>query len=127
RSLLERDPHNADAYRAVYTLFLQQQAYDEAWCAASVLAFIGKANEEERRFFDDWRAQDIPNVSGTLDKPMWRHLSHREEDERIGRIFEAVSLAALKAKIAVLQGKGQLPIQPEQARQDPQTSTGTFP
>ncbi len=128
RSLLERDAMNTDAYRSIYTIYLQQQAYDEAWCVASVLAFAGRANEEEQRFFEDWRPQDIPQVAGALDASVWqKHLFHKDEDVYIGKIFEAVALASLKAKIADATAKNQRPVLPDNMRQDPQTSTGTFP
>jgi tetratricopeptide (TPR) repeat protein len=127
RSLLERDALNVDAYRAIYTIYLQQQAYDEAWCVASVLAFAGRANEEEQRFFEDWRPQDIPQITGTLDGATWiQHLFHKDEDAHIGKIFEAVALSSLKAKIADQTAKNQRPVLPDSARQDPASSTGTF-
>jgi len=128
RSLLEKDALNVDAYRSIYTIHLQQQAYDDAWCVASVLAFIGRANEEEQRFFDDWRPQDIGQITGTLDNSVWsQHLFHKDEDVLIGKIFEAVAPAALRAKIADLTAKNQRPTLPENMRQDPATSTGTLP
>jgi tetratricopeptide (TPR) repeat protein len=127
RTLLKRDPMNIDAYRAMYNVFLTQQTYDEAWCVASVLSFLNRANEEEQRFFEDWRPQDIPRVQGRLDNETWvRHLFHEDEDILIGKIFEAIALAALKAKIETMKQKGETPVLPEQFRQDPQTSTISF-
>ena len=126
RALLERDPMSADAYRAIYTLCLHRQAYDEAWCVANVLSFIGRANEEETAFYEDWRPKDLPAVGGKLDASDWLRLRHHETDEHIGQIFAAVALPALRAKIAVLSAKGQLPALPEQLKQDPRTSTVSF-
>ncbi|MEQ9318615.1 MAG: tetratricopeptide repeat protein, partial [Polyangiaceae bacterium] len=127
RTLLDKDPMNADAYRAMYNVFLTQQTYDEAWCVAQVLAFLKRGNEEEVRFFEDWRPQDIPKVGGRLDNEAWvRQLFHSEEDLYIGKIFEAIALAALKAKIDGLKAKKELPVLPEQFKQDPQTSTISF-
>ena len=127
RTLLARDAMNVDAYRAMYNVFLTQQTYDQAWCVASVLAFLKRANEEELRFYEDWRPQDIPKVSGRLDNELWlKSLFHAEEDLYIGKIFEATALAALKARIADLQSKKELPVLPEQFKQDPQTSTISF-
>ncbi|HZO16549.1 MAG TPA: hypothetical protein VFB62_24910, partial [Polyangiaceae bacterium] len=112
---------------AMYNVFLTKQTYDEAWCAASVLSFLGRGNEEEQRFFEDWKPQDIPKVGGRLDEEAWRsHLFHEDEDLYIGKIFEAVALAALKAKIDALKAKNEMPVLPEQFRQDPQTSTISF-
>jgi tetratricopeptide (TPR) repeat protein len=127
RLLLKRDPMNVEGYRAIYNVFLARQTYDEAWCAASVLAFVNRANEEEQRFFEDWKPQDIPKVGGRLDNEMWiKHLFHEDEDLFIGKIFEAIALAALKAKMDALAAKKELPVLPEQFRQDPQTSTISF-
>ncbi|RLB54460.1 MAG: hypothetical protein DRI90_20225, partial [Deltaproteobacteria bacterium] len=127
RLLLKRDPMNVDAYRAIYNVFLTQQIYDEAWCAAAVLAFLNRANEEEQRFFEDWRPQDIPKVNGRLDSDGWlKRLYHADEDLFIGKIFESVALAALKAKIDTLKAKKEVPVLPDQFKQDPQTSTISF-
>ncbi|MBI4956957.1 MAG: tetratricopeptide repeat protein [Myxococcales bacterium] len=127
RQLLKIDPTNADAYRALYAVYLQQQAYDPAWCCASVLAFIGKANEEEQRFYDDWKPEDMPKPTGRLTPDLWyEHLFHEDEDMYIGKIFEQIAWAALKAKIEDLTAKKQLPVLPDQYRQDPASSTQTF-
>lgn len=48
---------------------------------------------------------------------------HKDEDQRIGKIFEAIGYAALKAKIQTLK---QPPVLPDQFRQDPKTSTVQF-
>ncbi|MEZ4440288.1 MAG: tetratricopeptide repeat protein [Polyangiaceae bacterium] len=127
RTLLAADPMNADAYRAMYNVLLTQQTYDEAWCVAQVLAFLKRANEEEMRFYEDWRPQDIPKVGGRLDNESWmRKLFHKDEDIYIGKIFEAIALAALKAKIDALKAKKELPVLPDQFKQDPATSTISF-
>ena len=41
---------------------LQKHAYDEALCLAAAMAFLHKADEEEQRFFEDYRPRGIvPN------------------------------------------------------------------
>ncbi len=127
RLLLQRDPMNVDAYRAMYNVFLTQQTYDQAWCVTSVLAFLNRANEEEQRFYEDWKPNDIPKVGGRLDNDAWlTHLFHEDENLFIGKIFEAIALSALKAKIDALRATNKLPQLPDQFRQDPQTSTISF-
>ncbi|HZO13051.1 MAG TPA: hypothetical protein VFB62_07325, partial [Polyangiaceae bacterium] len=42
------------------------------------------------------------------------------------KIFEAVAVPALKAQLVALKAKKQLPVLPEQCRQDPRTSTVSF-
>ncbi|MBM4359075.1 MAG: tetratricopeptide repeat protein, partial [Deltaproteobacteria bacterium] len=123
RTLLEKDALNVDAYRSIYTIHLQQQQYDDAWCIAGILAFIGRANEEELRFYDDWKPQDVAQLTGALDGSLWvQHVFHPDEDLHIGKIFEAIAPAALKAKIADLTAKNQRPVLQDNQRQDPATS-----
>jgi tetratricopeptide (TPR) repeat protein len=127
RALVKRDAMNVDAYRAIYNIQLQAQSYDGAWCAAGVLAFLRRANEEEQRFFDDWRPKEIPRVTGRLDNDSWvKLLVHEDEDLYIGKVFESVALAALKAKIEALRAKKEMPALPDHLRQDPQQSTLSF-
>ncbi len=66
RVILESEPLKIDAYRALYRLYLQKQAYDEAWCLAAAMAFMKKADEEEQRFFEDYRPQGMLAVKGRL-------------------------------------------------------------
>jgi hypothetical protein len=127
RVILEAEPLKIDAYRALYRLYLQKQAYDEAWCLAAAMAFMKKADEEEQRFFEDYRPQGMLAVKGRLTNEVWaRYVFHPDENLYISKIFEMISTAALKAKIAQLQSQNKTPVLPKQFRQDPATSTVTF-
>ena len=125
--VLKIDPMHVDTYRAIYNLHLLCEAYDEAWCCAAVLAFLNRANEEERGFFEDWRPTDIPQVTGRLNTELWwTHLVHEEQDRYVGKIFELVALAAIKAHLERLKARSAMPVLPEQFRQDPASSTASF-
>jgi hypothetical protein len=127
RSLLQHDQMNVDAYRAIYTVYLQKQTYDEAWCAASVLAFLSRANEGEQQFFSDWKPTERPKVTARVDDALWqRCLTHPSQDQHIGAIFAAIADAALTGKIAIDAAKGQSPVLPPQAHQDKQSSSLSF-
>jgi golgin subfamily B member 1 len=127
RFLLDNDPLNVDAYRALYRLYLQKHAYDEAWTQAAAMSFLHKADEEEGRFFEDYRPQGMLAVKGRLNNEMWvRHLFHADENLYISKIFEMIAPAALQAKIAQLQSQGKLPVLDKRFKQDPATSTVTF-
>ena len=127
RIILEAEPLKIDAYRALYRLYLQKQSYDEAWCLAAAMAFLRKADEEEQRFFEDYRPQGMLAVKGRLTNETWaRYVFHPDENLYISKIFEMISTAALKAKIAQLQSQNKTPVLPKQFRQDPATSTVTF-
>ena len=108
RVILEADPLKVDPYRALYRLYLQKQAYDEAWCMAAALAFLHKADEEEQRFFEDYRPQGMLPVKSRLDNELWvKNLFHEDENLYIAKIFEMIAPAALAAKIAQLQGHAE--------------------
>ena len=106
--MLENDPLKVDPYRALYRLYLQKQAYDAAWCLAAALAFLRKADEEEKRFFEDYRPQGMLQVKSRLDNEQWvKNLFHEDENLYVGKIFEMIAAAALQAKIEQLQGQGK--------------------
>ena len=127
RVILESDPLKIDPYRSLYRLYLQKQAYDEAWCLAAAMAFMKKADEEEQRFFEDYRPQGMLAVKGRLSDQVWlKHIFHADENLYISKIFEMIVPAALKAKVAQLQSQGKAITLPKQFRQDPATSTITF-
>jgi hypothetical protein len=86
-----------------------------------------KADQEENQFFEDYRPKGMPAVRGRLDNEQWaRNLFHEEESLYIGKIFEMIAAAALKAKIKDLEAKKQLPVLDARFRQDPATSTVTL-
>jgi tetratricopeptide (TPR) repeat protein len=127
RLILERDPVRLEAYQGLYRLYLHKRSYDEAWSQASVLAFMGKTDEEEQRFFDDYKPQGMLQVKGRLNNELWaKHLFHPDENLYISKIFEMIAPAALQAKIAQLQRQGKLPALDKRFKQDPASSTVTF-
>ena len=127
QSLVKIDATNADSYHELYRLYVEQKSYDPAWCTAAALAFIRKADEDEQRFFEDYRPQGMLQVKNRLDNEQWlRNLFHEEENLYIGKIFEMIASAALKAKIATLKSKKEEPVLDARFRQDPATSTVTF-
>jgi tetratricopeptide (TPR) repeat protein len=127
RILLAADPLAIEPYRALYRLYLHKQAYDEAWCQASAMAFLRKADDEEKRFFEDYRPQGILPVKGRVSNELWTNaVFHADENLYISKIFEMIAPAALHAKIVQLQGQGKLPVLDKRFKQDPATSTVTF-
>jgi tetratricopeptide (TPR) repeat protein len=127
RVLLEGDPLAIEPYRALYRLYLHKQAYDEAWCLAAAMTFLRKADEEEKRFFEDYRPQGMLAVKGRLSNELWaKSVFHTDENLYISKIFEQLAPSALQAKIAQLQSQGKLPVLDKRFRQDPATSTVTF-
>jgi tetratricopeptide (TPR) repeat protein len=127
QAMLKLDPMKVDPYRRLYRLYLDKKAYDPAWCLAAALAFLRKADEEEQRFFEDYRPQGMIQVKSRLDNEQWiRNLFHEDENLYVGKIFEMIASAALKAKIEQLKVKKEVPVLDPRFRQDPATSTVTF-
>lgn len=127
RILLELDPLDANAYQALYQLYLHKQSYDEAWCLAAALSFLRKADAETQEFYEGYRPQGMLPVRGRLSNEAWaKHLFHAEENLYISKIFEMVAPAALQAKHAQLQAQGKLPPLDKRFKQDPATSTITL-
>jgi golgin subfamily B member 1 len=127
RSMLKIDALKIDTYRKLYQLQLEKKSYDEAWCLAAALAFMRKADAEETQFFEDYRPKGMPAVKNRLDNEQWaKNLFHEDESLLVGKIFEMIAAAALKAKIESLKAQNQLPVLPAQFRQDPATSTVTL-
>jgi tetratricopeptide (TPR) repeat protein len=127
RVILDADPLKIDPYRALYRLYLHKQSYDEAWCLAAAMSFLRKADEEEKRFFEDYRPQGMLAVKGRLSNEHWvKYVFHADENLYVSKIFEMIAPAALQAKVAQLQAQGKPPVLDKRFKQDPATSTVTF-
>ena len=125
--VLQKDPLRVDPYRSLYKLALKMHDYDRAWCMCSALAFLHKADEEEQRFFEDYRPRGMIQVKSRLDNEQWvKNLFHKDENIFIGKIFEMVTPAAIVAKTQALLKAKQLPALDRRFKQDPATSTVTF-
>src|SRR5690606_33448762 len=109
--ILRREPMRVDPYRALYRLYVERQAYDEAWCICAALTFLRKADADERKYFEEHKPQGMLQVRNRLDNEQWgKHLFHQpEENLYIGKIFEMLAPAALTAKILQLRAARQLP------------------
>jgi hypothetical protein len=97
--VLQKDPLRVDPYRSLYKLYLKMHEYDRAWCMCAALAFLHKADEEEQRFFEDYRPRGMIQVKSRLDNEQWvKNLFHKDENIYIGKIFEMITPAAIVAK-----------------------------
>jgi tetratricopeptide (TPR) repeat protein len=125
--VLQKDPLRVDPYRSLYKLYLRMHEYDRAWCMCAALSFLRKADDEEQKFFDDYRPQGMIQVKSRLDNEAWvKGLFHKDESLYIGKIFEMLTPAAIVAKTNQLRAQKQLPNLDKRFLQDPATSTVTF-
>ena len=125
--VLQKDPLRVDPYRSLYKLYLRMHEFDRAWCMCAALAFLHKTDDEEQRFFEDYKPKGMPQVKSRLDNEAWvKSVFHRDENLYIGKIFEMLTPAAIIAKTNQLRSQKQLPVLDRRFRQDPATSTVTF-
>jgi len=125
--LLQHDPLNTEPYRNLYKLALRMRDYERAWCMCAALAFLRKADDEEQRFFDDYKPKAMIQVSARLDNEQWvKHLFHPDESIFVGKVFEMVTPAALVAKTNSLARERRLPVLDARFKENPATSTVTF-
>jgi hypothetical protein len=116
-----------EPYHALYRLYQRQYAYDEAWCLSAALAFLRKADEEEQKFFDDYRPTELLKPKTRLDNESWRRLLfHEDANLYTGLIFEAIAPAACSARVDLLKSQGKIPQLDPRFRADPATSTVQF-
>ena len=102
--------------------------YDRAWCMCAALAFLRKADEEEQRFFEDYRPQGMIQVKSRLDNEQWvqeplpqgREPLHRQDlrDARAG--------GARREDRAAARRRSSCRCSTARFKQDPATSTVTF-
>ena len=108
--MLQKDPLRVDPYRSLYKLYLRMHEYDRAWCMCAALAFLRKADDEEQRFFEDYRpARDDPGEEPPRQRAWVKSLFHKDENLFIGKIFEMLTPAAIVAKTEPAPGAEAAP------------------
>ncbi|WP_437768228.1 tetratricopeptide repeat protein [Sorangium sp. So ce281] len=127
QAMVKIDPMKIDPYKRLYRLYVDSKRYDQAWCVAAALSFLRKADPDEQQYFEDYRPQGLIQAKSRLDNEQWiRNLFHEEENLYVGKIFEMIAGAALRAKIETLKQRRELPVLDQRFLQDPATSTVTF-
>ncbi len=97
--LLKHDPYRVDSYRALYKLHFDARQYDKAWCVASTLNFLRKADNEQRQFFEQYRPEGPIRPRNRLTNERWvKDLLHPDEDFLAGKVFESVTPALLRIR-----------------------------
>jgi tetratricopeptide (TPR) repeat protein len=91
----------AQHLKTLRKLYADLGQYDRAWCVASVLAFLRKADPEEMRFFEQYKPKNFARAKARLTEELWqRNIYHHEEDRFISHVLAVVSLpvAAIRAR-----------------------------
>ncbi|MCU0680773.1 MAG: tetratricopeptide repeat protein [Polyangiaceae bacterium] len=125
--ILVKDPMRVEPYRALFRLYQRQHAVDEAWCLSAALVFLRKANDEESRYYEDYRPQGVLPFKHQLAEEHWyRYLIHENVNLYIGRIFQGMAPSALAAKADELARQNKPSLLEPRFRQDLVNSTVTF-
>lgn len=96
RNLITRDPDNADYYRPLGNMLSSLGRYDEAWCVSAALYSMGKANSEERAFYESNCLAEPIFLKSRLDEQMMQQLKHPDDKARISEVFGIVLPVLLK-------------------------------
>ena len=92
--LLSNDPNRLDSYRALYKLYFDARAYDKAWCIARTLSHFKKADEEQQKFFEQYRQDREIQPNTRLSNEQWvKDLMHPDQDLYISKIMEVIAPA----------------------------------
>jgi tetratricopeptide (TPR) repeat protein len=122
--LLKQDPHRVESYQALYKLYFDARQYDKAWCLASTLVFLKKADAEQQQYFEQYRARGPIRPTSRLDDEKWlKDLAHPDEDLVVSKIFSQVWPAILSMRGQSDRDAGLAP----KYQVDPNTHTGAFP
>ncbi len=114
--LVEVDPSNPDAYRALGRTAIDAGRIDEAWCVARALVLLKKATPQEHALYEQYRSQEARKATGILDEDSWSLVRHADEDPAISAIFAIVwdAIAALRGgpvKSFELKSKERMPVE----------------
>ncbi len=121
---LRHDPRDDASLHALFRLAKKVGDRDQQWCVASVLAFLGLADVEERDVFAAHKEAALIRPTSSLTQDAWRRLLfHPEEEPIVGEIFSVVVSAVLLGRISAMRRDKQLPKLDPEKRQDPAKTT----
>ncbi len=97
--MLQHDVNRVESYRALYKLYFDARAYDKAWCVSATLNYIKKADEEQQRFYKQYKPQGGIRPSSRLDNERWvKDVYHPEEDMFVSKLMEVLGHAVHTAR-----------------------------
>ena len=103
--LLAADPNRLESYRALYKLYFDARAYDKAWCIARTLSYFQKADEEQQKFYEQYKQDREIQPKTRLSNENWlKDLMHADQDIYISKIMEVIA-PAVRASLAVTDKK----------------------
>ncbi len=117
------DPMVVQTYHDLFDVFQKLGRPDQAWCAASVTAQLGHADQRERFIYEENKVDGPPKPTRAIDADGWDLLRDSSRNHAVEDVLEAIVKAAIEAKLADLRAAGRLPALDPAAKQDPKKST----
>jgi tetratricopeptide (TPR) repeat protein len=102
-----RDPSSGAAYAQLFDLLMGAQAYDRAWCVASVLHHLGAAGEAAEQLYRTYGPAPLANIQGGIGDA-WPELLHPELDPELTELFQVIAPPLSEAKLAQLSWRERL-------------------
>jgi hypothetical protein len=114
--LVDAEPDNPEAYRAMGKACLEAGRLDEAWCVSRALVYRKQATPEEEQFYRRYQEHERRKARGVLDDDAWSVLRDENEDRIVSSIFALtwegpVSLRAGTAKSFQLKSKEKIKVE----------------
>ena len=117
------DPRDASSLRGLFRAYSRDGDIDRRWLLASALTYLGKANDEEKAAYQQYRSEGLIKPSSALGEQGWKLLFHPEEEVLTGQIFAVITPAVLLGRVSALRrDKALVKLDPAR-KQDPKVST----
>jgi len=117
------DPRDVSNLRGLFRAYSRDGDIDRRWLLASALTYLGKATDEEKSAYQQYRSEGLIKPSSALGEQGWKLLFHPEEELLTGQIFAVITPAVLLGRVSALRrDKALVKLDPAR-RQDPKVST----
>jgi len=99
QALIDASPYKFDSYHKLYSLYMELRQYDKAWCVASALSFLKKAEAEERQLYEQYKQKGFVRAKQRMSDDLWaRNVYSREESRLLGVLFGLLAPAVTQVK-----------------------------
>ena len=93
--LVDDNATSAEHYGALFNLFNRTGQMDQAFCAARAAVFLGRAEAEQKIFFQQHRKQTMAWPKQALSPAQWSLLRPETEDPRLTTLFTVIAETVL--------------------------------
>lgn len=99
RAAIERDPRDPRGYRMLFAIHARTGLVDRAFCAASALVTLGKADAEHHECFETLRTRAVPPFRAAVDDATFQSLvASPRGDAVVDGILRVITRAACAEK-----------------------------